>query len=269
MIRTIFFIAFIFIYGLVLGQDKQNHIAEYKITYLLTYQQDSTDVASLKQEPMELLIGKKYSLFQSKYLAYNDSLVTALSEKYDDEPQRAVNLILSLRKKTKISYKIFKSPDATTVFDKIYSDEFVYPDNEVISWNLVEERKEIKGFLCQKATLTFGGRDYIAWFTNEIPVSDGPYKFSGLPGLILDIHDTEKQYTFEFIGLEKSDNKFYFDAKGIPETTKKGFFRGLNNFKADIINQMAQRGVTFDEDNAKKVRESVGKSRNNEIEIKY
>src|SRR5690606_34206944 len=51
-----------------------------------------------------------------------------------------------------------------------------------------------------------GGRIYTAWFTQDIPINEGPYKFYGLPGMILKIEDTEKLFQFEAIGLEKLEN---------------------------------------------------------------
>ena len=57
------------------------------------------------------------------------------------------------------------------------------------------------GYPCQKATATFRGRDYEAWFTPEIPVNDGPWKFFGLPGLILKVTDAENIFSFVCVGL--------------------------------------------------------------------
>jgi GLPGLI family protein len=62
-----------------------------------------------------------------------------------------------------------------------------------IKWNIVEEVKMIKNYTCLKATTEFRGRKYIAWFTPDIPISDGPWKFKGLPGLILSITDEDFQ----------------------------------------------------------------------------
>ncbi|MBC8986350.1 GLPGLI family protein [Pedobacter sp. N36a] len=58
-------------------------------------------------------------------------------------------------------------------------------------------------YLCQKASLSFRGRDYIAWFTTDVPVNDGPWKFSGLPGLIVKIEDTKALFSFQLVGLKQ------------------------------------------------------------------
>ena len=50
---------------------------------------------------------------------------------------------------------------------------------------------------------TFWGRNYNAWFTVDIPRNDGPWLFSGLPGLILRIQDTEGVFQFTAVGLEQ------------------------------------------------------------------
>jgi len=61
-------------------------------------------------------------------------------------------------------------------------------------WNITEKFKKIGNFRCQMATIKFRGRNYIAWFTTKIPTSFGPWKFQGLPGLILEVYDTEKVF---------------------------------------------------------------------------
>lgn len=63
----------------------------------------------------------------------------------------------------------------------------------------------ILGHRCQRATCQWRGRDYIAWFAPDIPIRRGPWKFGGLPGLIMKIHDVDNLYIFEAVAIEKGN----------------------------------------------------------------
>ncbi|MHA6697057.1 GLPGLI family protein [Chryseobacterium sp. A321] len=92
---------------------------------------------------------------------------------------------------------------------------FVYTTSDPIQWTLKEETKKVGSYTLQKATTDFGGRSWIAWFAQEIPYSEGPYKFRGLPGLVFEIHDTQNSFAFsmvEYLTLKKT-----FDTSGIIE----------------------------------------------------
>ncbi len=80
---------------------------------------------------------------------------------------------------------------------------FLYEDELDIQWQILPERKQISGYSCQKAIADFRGRTWEAWFTNEIPVSDGPWKFQGLPGLILEVTDSQNHFRFICVGLSR------------------------------------------------------------------
>lgn len=69
-------------------------------------------------------------------------------------------------------------------------------------WNIFDDTKLLMGNLCQKAKCYFRGREYEAWFAMDIPVSNGPWKFNGLPGLILKINDIDNLYSFECVKIE-------------------------------------------------------------------
>ena len=70
-----------------------------------------------------------------------------------------------------------------------------------LKWNILADFTSILGYDVQKATTEFGGRKWIAWFAKEIPIQSGPYKFFGLPGLILKIEDIHKNHIFELKGI--------------------------------------------------------------------
>ena len=76
-----------------------------------------------------------------------------------------------------------------------------------MEWELINEKKQIAGFSCQKSQTFAFGRKFIAWFTTEIPISDGPYKFRGLPGLIIEVYDYQRHFVFSLIRHDKNDNE--------------------------------------------------------------
>jgi GLPGLI family protein len=87
------------------------------------------------------------------------------------------------------------------------SELYFYQEESIhIPWEIKEDTISVLGYLCTKANCDFGGRIYTAWFTQDIPINEGPYKFYGLPGMILKIEDSEKLFQFEAIGLEKLEN---------------------------------------------------------------
>lgn len=74
---------------------------------------------------------------------------------------------------------------------------------DIQDWILTNEKKTINGLSIQKATTKWGGRDWIAWFTESIPFQEGPYKFRGLPGLIYEMRDSKNNFIYQFISLTK------------------------------------------------------------------
>lgn len=70
-------------------------------------------------------------------------------------------------------------------------------------WTITDSTKIFNNLQLQKATIKFGGRNWIAWFSKDVPIPYGPYKFNGLPGLIMELYDTKKDYYFNVIKSEK------------------------------------------------------------------
>ena len=108
------------------------------------------------------------------------------------------------------------------------------------SWNILSDTSTISNILTYKATCRYGGRDWIAWFTTEIPVSDGPYKFSGLPGLILKLESDDGDYIFSIIGIEKFRSFSNIPTYAIVPTKK---FLELIKLSSNPILKMESNGV--------------------------
>ncbi len=126
---------------------------------------------------------------------------------------------------------IFKNyPDGKlTHTEKICMDWFRYEeDMPELEWELIDSVETVLGYECHAAKCNFRGREWIAFYSEEIPVMDGPWKLYGLPGLIMKASDSDGHYNFECIGIKsnadrpitiykvpynKTDRKKYYDAK--------------------------------------------------------
>ena len=80
-----------------------------------------------------------------------------------------------------------------------------------LAWNISSETKEIAGYTCNKATVSYRGRNWVTWFAPEIPAAFGPWKLHGLPGLILEAHDTGNIYTMLAVKIQNNKESNLFD----------------------------------------------------------
>lgn len=128
----------------------------------------------------------------------------------------------------------------------LLNDFFSLKSVDKMNWKLLNDTKVDGQYKLQKATTTFGGRNWIAWFSNDVNLSEGPYKFRGLPGLIFEIEDDKKNFIFKLsksIKLSKTyEAKFlesFIGQKPIPVSEKiisKKKLELYNNPLQDIAN---------------------------------
>ncbi|SNR62472.1 GLPGLI family protein [Lutibacter flavus] len=249
------------------SQNKLKDEFNYKITYNLTYKLDSTSLDKPKSELMILYLGDNLSIFSSRAKTLANPIVI-----------RGNSGHTSRFALTKFHYEILK--DNRT--DKLYytlqipkmQDQFYYiQDKGLFNWKISEETKIIKGYKVQKATTSFAERDYIAWFSPEIPIAEGPYKFNGLPGLILEISDTDNDYVFEFIGLEKITPKlpYKINLKQYVKTEKEELLDLWHRYRSDPFTYANNPNMKISPENHKKYlkywTEMLNKE-NNPLELK-
>jgi len=90
----------------------------------------------------------------------------------------------------------------------LINDVFVFDTEDKINWNLEKETKKFENYTLQKATTTFGGRQWTAWFCKEVNISEGPYKFRGLPGMIFQIYDDKNNFDFTLVKSFKLNSTY-------------------------------------------------------------
>ena len=86
-----------------------------------------------------------------------------------------------------------------TVYDFFDSQFYQYADSLLspAGWIITDSVSTINGYDCIFATCSYHGRDWNVWFSPDLPWHDGPWKFSGLPGLVVSASDAEGLYRFE------------------------------------------------------------------------
>lgn len=181
---------------------------------------------------------------QSKYFNPQSEQIDSLCStpqgkaQFDEAQETAMKSMLAqgvidvrkLPHKTTYLYVVKSAPDSTiTVYDDLSAKELVYytePYSEM-TWTIGENTKNILGYDCTEATTDYHGRTWTAWFTPDIPISDGPWKFHGLPGLILEVSEPSGLYTFTAEGLEKSGRPIpaMYSADSYDRTDRKTLLR--------------------------------------------
>ena len=202
--------------------------ASMKCMYRATKLKDTLDVA-FYEDLLILQIGPQVSKCFSYYTFQNDSLrhtpegqrqarelfnrALADFHKHRDH-SRFLNSFPRNRTVT-IVYKNHPA-GAITVTDGLREDQVTYRDTlNAQQWTMTDSTREVLGYTCQQATADFRGRHWTAWFATDIPVSDGPWKLGGLPGLILEAYDKSHQYTFIAVGLERvAEEPIVFTRRG-------------------------------------------------------
>lgn len=100
-------------------------------------------------------------------------------------------------------------------------DLYVKEDPFKWDWKLLGETKKIGKYICKKATIRFRKRNFIAWYTTDIPSSFGPKKFKGLPGFILQVHDEDMLWSISAVKVTIANNKkCVFNEKDISKFNK-------------------------------------------------
>ncbi|TLX26660.1 GLPGLI family protein [Chryseobacterium indologenes] len=189
---------FILLLALVMNAQNQRFIYEYK--YIL----DSTAKNKPETEMMLLDIAPKGSKFYSKDSFETDSLMAATMEKQLKAESSEIDFS-KIKSKGKVYYSVEKMyPDYSVIFfNNLAADEYMVQDSRKQDWKILSDKQKVGGFIAQKALCDFAGRKWTAWFTTDLPIQDGPYKFYGLPGLIVKLEDATKTHSFELKGSKK------------------------------------------------------------------
>ena len=214
-----------------------------EIIYKMVYQPDSTNKNNIKEEYAELRLNDTISVFRT------------IAKRKIDSVESSVDLSrippsFYMENNTDIHYTIVKKPDSVLHYEVLHRDlldlYYFSESKNVFEWEINSDTMIIADISCQKATLNFGGRKWIAWFALDIPVSDGPYKFCNLPGLILSVHDTQEYWRFDVVSInpDKRGNSWIYTVSDSPpqSITKTDFFKKKAIYRKSIFETLLAEG---------------------------
>ncbi|MEO7531473.1 MAG: GLPGLI family protein [Sediminibacterium sp.] len=211
-LNTSFLCFFLFIASL----QAQKDIAVASVRYTFTHINDTTQPENPNKENTILYLGKNMSNYtnfdRAELIRTTGSPFGRVMMSKNGGPQTPVEMPpLSPEKLNEWSSigNYFKDFGNSKIFyianpgGKLTAIEESMP---TINWVITQDIKEIMGLPCQKATADFKGRTYEAWFSSQLPYSNGPWKLGGLPGLIIEASDTKKEVIFKMVSFENAND---------------------------------------------------------------
>jgi GLPGLI family protein len=219
----------------IIAQDTEK--AYLLVKYKSVIVNDTNKREKPENDIVALEIGKNSSRFYSIYFEDRAKEMAEWKRLNRDKMPDMQSMMKAMEKKGN-PVKVYKNytKGQITYVDRISRDFFSYEEETpVLDWNILPDTMKILNQVCQKATCQFRGRTFEAWFAQEINVSEGPLKFNGLPGLILKISDSKKEYVFEAFSIEKVDYAI-IPKSSLAQNLKKDAF--LKMYKNYIMNPM-------------------------------
>lgn len=226
-----FFVLPVFLFPVLFLAQIHRFIYEYKFV------PDSTKKSDVFKEDVRLDIFRDHSEFLSNDTAKRDSAIIKGIKQNQGEESVKINAGI-------YKSKVYKKNNIIYSIEYVGIQPFKIIMDSVLNWKISNETKRIANYNCQKATLRYGGRNWEAWFTSQIPIQDGPYLFSGLPGLIIELKDTKNQHSFllvENYKVNSSETNFIQKRYFIPVIiTPKEFNKKWNEFFKNPIGSTEQ-----------------------------
>ena len=228
------------LFGLMISAQETANRFFYELSF-----KPKKDSAKIDKVMATLDITKDQSIYQDFTLPAQDSIIkVAVEEMMKTKSFKDISKMVRM---PKFSFKIYKKyPEMKVSYmDRISRNLFVYDEDIKLDWKIISDKEKIGTYNTQKATTEFGGRKWTAWFAEDIPFQDGPYKFAGLPGLIVKIEDTDKNYSWllsgnktvkdwkEFTYAEESNAKMGMMSNEKKTTTKEKFDKAYTAYKQD------------------------------------
>lgn len=213
-----------------------------RFVYQVTMKPDANNKSDIKTENAYLDISAEKSMFYSENRIKRDSVMQANRQ---SGGARGFNRdqMESLRSNINYSIEKDKKNQKTIYKDRLGRDMYSYEEDRPLNWKILSETTKIGDYKVQKAETDFGGRKWTAWFTTDLPYQDGPYKFTGLPGLVVKVEDSAGDYSFDLMKNYKISEIPEMNQFGnVVKVKRTDYIKQQEKFKSDPMSFMGQGG---------------------------
>lgn len=241
--------------------------SKYKCTYSHSYLSDSTNTESRKEDSFVLLIGGQHNLLKNEFKYYIDSLRYLNSKGLVSDEQVGKGFTSYTPGNSLINYFIIEQHNNPELVITYTTTEGIWETKDTVKlkWTLGNKSERICGFNCKDASTFFRGRKYIAWYALDVPLPYGPYKFSGLPGLIIKISDIQNSHIFELKGLQNHSFAIFLENQKTIKMSKEQCDKAIRNYKTGLV-EKAKMWFPNDPEKAKGLAKRFS-NENNMIEL--
>ncbi len=201
-----------------------------------------------------LQIGSRLTKFMDEDTYYSDSVGFALENKiYSYEELDAFRAKRPRGMFASQKWVLFDNlpQGKVTITEGIAGIEQYLSEEErtMPEWTFVpDSTRSIMGKDCQLATTELHGRRWSVWFAPSMPMPYGPWLLRGLPGLVLEAYDSEREHEFLLVEVRKSRSTIGLTRKSYINTSRQKVMRRIKSFcdnAAAFYNSwQQQRGIT-------------------------
>ena len=136
------------------------------------------------------------------------------------------------------AYYVDRSTRTLCFTGRLVGDDYLYEEElPSIPWIIRDSVKTICGHPGRQAEGVFRGRRYTVFFAEDIPVSYGPWKLQGLPGLILEAYDSDGRIRFVAESIRASEGKIWRAKYPYIHITRKEY--------EQMVQQMQEQYIVF------------------------
>lgn len=220
-----------------LNADAQDTVsAKMEVRYLVSYVTDTVKNIVL-EDTFCLRFNEEKSLFYESDTFMKDSLRYNDIAKWSDMMSKILTISYPRNKGEADYYVLTDYVQGTYIYqDRIAGGTYRYSDSlPSFDWQILPEYKDINGTKCQKAVGRYMGRKYEAWYATNLPVKACPWKFYGLPGLIVEVYDSKHLYSFKMVDMQPCFGKIALFPSRHFKTTKDKFLKEQSLYLADPV----------------------------------